>query len=78
MAPKVSKKKADDYSYEVSRYTPRIKTIIQDSVSGVLDPSAFSSVKGIGGGLNSSSTPSSAKAAPVSLRQKTSSASSST
>lgn len=67
MAPK-AKKKADDYTYEVSRYAPRVKGILQDSVSGVLDTSAFSTVKGTGAG--SSSGPASAKAAPVSLRQK--------
>ena len=77
MAPKVSKKKSDDYSYEVSRYTPRIKTIIQDSAAGILDPSAFSSVKATGGALNASSTSSSAKAAPVSLRHKATTTSSS-
>ena len=70
MAPKISKKKLDDYAYEVSRYSPRIKTIFQDSINGVLDPSAFSSVKGTGS-INSSSVPTSAKTAPVSLRQKT-------
>lgn len=67
MAPK-NKKKADDYTYEVSRYAPRVKGILQDSVSGVLDTSAFSTVKGTGAG--NSSAPTSAKAAPVSLRQK--------
>lgn len=70
MAPKISKKKLDDYAYEASRYSPRIKTIFQDSINGVLDPSAFSSVKGTGS-INSSSVPTSAKTAPVSLRQKT-------
>ena len=69
MAPK-NKKKTDDYTYEVSRYSPRIKGILQDSVSGVLDTSAFFTVKGIGAG--NSSAPTSAKAVPVSLRQKTS------
>lgn len=67
MAPK-SKKKADDYTYEVSRYSPRIKGILQDSVAGVLDTSAFSTVKGTGAG--NSSAPTSAKTTPVSLRQK--------
>lgn len=67
MAPK-PKKKADDYTYEVSRYSPRVKGILQESISGVLDPSAFSTVKGTGTG--NLSVPTSAKAAPVSLRQK--------
>ena len=71
MVPK-TKKKADDYTYEVSRYSPRVKGILQDSVSGVLDASAFSTVKGTYAG--SSSTPASAKAAPISLRQKPSAA----
>jgi syntaxin-binding protein 1 len=68
MAPKI-KKKAEDYSYEVSRYAPRIKAILNDSVAGVLDTSSFSSVKG--SNIGNASAPSSAKAAPVSLRQKT-------
>lgn len=68
MAPKI-KKKAEDYNYEVSRYAPRIKAILSDSVAGVLDTSSFSTVKG--SNLGNSSAPSSAKAAPVSLRQKT-------
>jgi syntaxin-binding protein 1 len=67
MMPK-TKKKLDDYTYEVSRYSPRIKGILQDSVSGVLDTSAFSTVKGTGTGI--SSAPTSAKTTPVSLRQK--------
>ena len=71
MAPKI-KKKAEDYTYEVSRYTPRIKTIIQDSITGVLDASAFTTVKGVGS-VNSAATPS-AKATPVSLRNKTTTA----
>lgn len=71
MAPKL-KKKPDDFAYEVSRYSPRIKSILQDSVSGVLDSSAFVAVKA--SGSSSSTTPSSAKTAPVSLRQKTSAA----
>lgn len=71
MAPKI-KKKADDYTYEVSRYAPRIKNIIQDSIAGVLDTSAFTTVKWTGS-VNSAA-PTSAKAAPVSLRNKTTSA----
>lgn len=67
MAPKI-KKKVDDYNYEVSRYAPRIKAILADSVAGVLDTSSFSTVKG--SNLGNTSAPSSAKAAPVSLRQK--------
>lgn len=67
MAPKI-KKKSDDYTYEVSRYSPRVKGILQDSVASVLDTSAFSTVKGIVGG--NSSVPTSAKVMPVSLRQK--------
>ena len=69
MAPKI-KKKVEDYSYEVSRYSPRVKRIFKDSIGGVLDPSAFSSVKG-SESLNSP-TLASTKTAPVSLRQKTS------
>lgn len=71
MAPKI-KKKADDYNYEVSRYAPRIKSILQDSVAGVLDTSSFSTVKGTGS-VNAAA-PTSAKAAPVSLRNKTTAA----
>lgn len=67
MAPK-PKKKLESFNYEVSRYNPRIKSILQDSVAGVLDTSAFATVKGTGA-LSSSAT-SSAKAAPVSLRNK--------
>lgn len=67
MAPR-SKKKADTFEYEVSRYSPRIKSILQDSVSGILDTSAYATVKGVGASI--SSAPSSAKAAPVSLRNK--------
>ena len=70
MAPR-TKKKIDDYTYEVSRYTPRIKSILQDSVGGVLDTSSFASVKG---STSTASGPSSAKTAPVSLRNKSSSA----
>ena len=66
MAPKI-KKKAEDYSYEVSRYAPRIKSILQDSVAGVLDTSAFRTVKA---SVSVNAAPSSAKAAPVSLRHK--------
>jgi len=68
MVPK-TKKKADDYTYEVSRYSPRVKGILQDSVAGVLDTSAFSAVKGTG--VGNLSVPTSAKTTPVSLRQKT-------
>jgi len=68
MAPK-TKKKTDDYTYEVSRYSPRVKGILQDSVAGVLDTSAFSAVKGTG--VGNLSVPTSAKTTPVSLRQKT-------
>ena len=67
MVPK-TKKKADDYTYEVSRYSPRVKGILQDSVAGVLDTSAFSAVKGTG--VGNLSVPTSAKTTPVSLRQK--------
>lgn len=73
MAPKI-KKKADDYTYEVSRFAPRIKNILQDSIAGVLDTSAFKIVKGAGS-VNSVA-PSSAKTAPVSLRNKTTAATS--
>lgn len=67
MAPR-SRKKPENFNYEVSRYIPRIKSILQDSIAGVLDTSAFASVKGTGA-INSSA-PSSAKTAPVSLRNK--------
>ena len=71
MAPK-TKKKADDYTYEVSRYVPRIKNILQDSIGGVLDTSSFASVKGSSATNNTSSA---TKTAPVSLRNKSSSSS---
>ena len=67
MSPNL-KKRQEDYTYEVSRYTPRVKSILQDSVNGLLDPTAFALVKGKADGAGPSS--STAKAAPVSLRQK--------
>ena len=71
MAPKL-KRKADDYEFDVSRYSPRAKFILKDSVAGVLDPTAFSTVKGVSvsNSNSSSSAPNSGKAAPVSLRNK--------
>jgi syntaxin-binding protein 1 len=69
MAPNL-KKKQEESEYDVSRYVPRVKTILQESVNGILDPSAFTLVKGgMGKGLDPGSA-SAAKAAPVSLRHK--------
>ena len=72
MAPK-KQKKNEPFAYEVSRYQPRIKAILQDSIAGVLDSSAFSAVKG-GTAASSSQTATmsaSTSIAPVSLRHKT-------
>lgn len=70
MAPKL-KKKIEEFTYEVSRYAPRVKSIMQDSISGVLD-SAYVPVKGsVSSNAAISGTSSGVKSAPVSLRQKT-------
>jgi syntaxin-binding protein 1 len=75
MAPKRSKK-AEPFAYEVSRYQPRIKSILQDSIAGVLDSSAFSVVKGgsasgaSGASANRTNVPAVTSTAPVSLRQR--------
>ena len=73
MAPRKAKK-AESFAYEVSRYQPRIKSILQDSIGGVLDSSAFSAVKGgSAAALASANTTSTASTstAPVSLRHRT-------
>ncbi len=72
MAPKKGKK-IEPFIYEVSRYQPRIKSILQDSIGGVLDSSAFTAVKGgVGTATSSASANASntAGTAPVSLRHK--------
>lgn len=72
MAPQ-PKKKPEAYAYEASRYVPRIKAVMQDAVGGVLDQSAFATVKGSGRGVAVSggdSTVTGPRAAPVSLRHK--------
>ena len=75
MAPKKSKK-SEPFAYEVSRYQPRIKSILGDSIAGVLDSSAFSAVKGTAAAANQSTAPASTSTAPVSLRHRTTAASS--
>lgn len=48
-------------------YQPRIKSILQDSIGGVLDSSAFASVKGSSLAASDSNA---TKTAPVSLRHR--------